>query len=157
LAVMSERELKGMCRLVLETAWPAYLTTVDDTGAPHTRAMFNLRNREHFPKLIPLFEQHAEDFMVVFTTNTSSEKTPHIGANPKVSAYYCEPASWKGVMLGGEVELVDDSEFRKSIWHDGWERYYPGGVEDPDHTVLRLFPTLLKGWTGSETFNIRVK
>ena len=147
-------ELRKMCLNLMETAWPAYLTTVDKTAAPHTRAMFNLRNRERFPKLIPLFAEHADDFMVILSTNTSSEKVPHIRSNPSISVYYCQPDSWKGVMLGGSVEIAD--ELRTAIWHDGWERYYPKGAEDPDHTALRLFPTLLKGWTGSKTFNIRL-
>ena len=61
-----------MCLDLMETGWPAYLTTVDEKGYPQTRAMFNLRNKDRFPKLIPLFDKRHEEFMILFTTNTSS-------------------------------------------------------------------------------------
>ncbi len=154
---MSDTELTKLCLHVLETAWPSYLTTVDEDGAPHTRAMFNLRNKDRFPKLIPLFEDHATALMVIFTTNTSSEKIPHILDNPRVSAYYCNSDNWQGVMLGGTVEIVKEVELKKEIWHDGWERYYPKGYDDTDHTVLRLLPSTVKGWTGSQTFKFRLE
>jgi general stress protein 26 len=136
----------------METSKAAYLTSVDSEGYPHTRAMFNLRNKEMWPRLIPMFSKHQEDFMIIFTTNTSSTKVPHLKANPKVSVYYCTPDSWKGFMVNGNIEIVNDSVFKQKIWHDGWERYYPKGYDDPDHTVLQLYPKLAKGWTGSQTF-----
>jgi general stress protein 26 len=59
-------------------------------------------------------------------------------------------------MFGGDIEIVEDPEFKKALWHDGWERYYPSGYDDPDHTVLRIIPTVARGWTGSMTFKIEL-
>ncbi|MHA2201005.1 MAG: pyridoxamine 5'-phosphate oxidase family protein [Candidatus Thorarchaeota archaeon] len=151
---MKEKETKAMCLELLETSWPAFVSTVDADGYPQTRAMFNLRNKERFPKLIPFFEKHREDLAVVFTTNTSSNKISDIQKTTPVSAYYCTPENWRGVMLGGEMEIVEDSDVKKELWHEGWERYYPKGYDDPDHAVLKLIPTLAKGWTGSMTFRL---
>jgi general stress protein 26 len=95
--------------------------------------------------------------MILFTTNTSSEKVPQIQANPKVSVYYCNPDIWQGFTVNGEIEIVDDSELKRTLWHEGWERYYPKGYDDPDHTILRLFPKLAKGWTGSRTFKFTIE
>ena len=150
--MMNEKEIREMCLQLMETSKAAYLTTIDSEGYPHTRAMFNLRNKEMWPKLIPMFSKHQKDFMIVFTTNTSSSKVPHLQVNPKVSVYYCNPDSWRGFMVNGDIEIVKDSELKRSIWHEGWEKYYPKGYDDPDHTVLRLFPKLAKGWTGNQTF-----
>lgn len=152
--MLDEPEIREMCLNLLDTGWPAYLTTIDDGGFPQTRAMFNLRNKERFPKLIPIFDGHSSDFMILFSTNTSSTKVRDIRRNGAVSVYYCNPENWCGVMFGGNIEIVQDSELKKAIWHEGWERYYAGGYDDPDHTLLRLIPTTARGWTGSSTFKI---
>ena len=153
---MEEREIMTLCLDLLDNSWPAYLTTVDVIGYPQTRAMFNLRNKSWFPKLIPIFENHCSDFMILFGTNTSSTKLADLRQNPAASVYYCDPSTWRGVMLGGDIEIVDDMTLKRSLWQDGWERYYPGGVEDPDYTVLRIFPKVVKGWGGSSTFRIEI-
>jgi general stress protein 26 len=38
----------------------------------------------------------------------------------------------------GEVEILQDQASRERLWRDGYERYYPLGVNDPDYTVLRF-------------------
>ena len=154
MSTLDEKEIRMMCFSLLETSWPAYLTTIDEKGYPQTRAMFNLRNKDRFPKLIPLFEKSYEEFMILFTTNTSSTKISDVRVRPAVSVYYCNPDDWKGVMFGGKIEIVEDSELKKKIWHDGWEKYYLKGYDDPDHTVLKLIPNVAKGWTGSMTFRL---
>ena len=153
---VDEKEIREMCLDLIETGWPAYLTTVDEKGFPQTRAMFNLQNKERFPKLIPLFEKHSEKYTIIFSTNTSSTKIDDIKSRPAASVYFCKPEVWQGVMFGGELEIVEDTELKKEMWHDGWERYYPQGYDDPDHTVLRLVPTIAKGWTGSSTFRLEL-
>ncbi|MFX1483500.1 MAG: pyridoxamine 5'-phosphate oxidase family protein [Promethearchaeota archaeon] len=153
---MDEREIREMCLNLLDTGWPAYVTTVDEKGFPQTRAMFNLRNKERYPKLIPLFAKRQDDFMMLFSTNTSSNKVTEIRARPAASVYYCKPEATQGVMFGGEFEVVEDLTLKKEIWHDGWERYYPTGYDDPDHTVLRLIPSVAKGWTGNMTFRLNL-
>jgi general stress protein 26 len=155
-STLDEQEIRDMCHNLLDTGWPAYVTTVDEKGFPQTRAMFNLRNKERFPKLIPLFEKYRDDFTILLTTNTSSTKISDIRERPTVSAYYCNPETWQGVMFGGEVKIVEDSDLKREIWQDGWERYYLTGYDDPDHTVLRLIPTVAKGWTGSATFRLEL-
>jgi len=153
---MDEKEIRKMSLNLLETGWPAYLTTVDEEGFPQTRAMFNLRNKDRFPKLVSLFAEHPEDFLIIFTTNTSSTKIKDIKEKPEASVYYCNPDKWQGVMFGGEIEVVEDSKLKKALWHPEWSNYYPLGYDDPDHTVLRLVPILAKGWTGSMTFKLEL-
>ena len=152
---MEDKDTRELCKTLLEKGWPAYLTTIDERGYPQTRAMFNLRNKERFPKLIPFFEK-MDEFIIMFTTNTSSPKINNIKINSAASVYYCDPESWKGVMFGGNIEFVDDLAVKKEIWHDGWERYYLKGYDDPDHTVLKMTPTIMKGWTGSKTFRLEL-
>jgi general stress protein 26 len=49
-------------------------------------------------------------------------------------------------MLQGEAEILDDIEFKKNIWMENWTIYYPQGYTDPDFTILKIKPNLLKGW-----------
>ena len=114
--------------------------------------ILNLRNREQYPNLVELFAAHRDDLLVYFTTNTSSQKLGQIRADPRVSVYYCNPEQFHGLMLSGDVEVIDDSALRHALWSEGWERYYPGGPDDPDHTVLLLRPRSVRGWYKARRF-----
>ncbi len=141
---MNTAEAKRLSFDLLEAAEAAIVTTIDPDGFPQTRAMFNLRRTTQFPGLAGLFYDHQDDFLVYFTTNTSSSKIAHIIKNPKVSVYYCMPADFRGLMLSGKMEIVTDRVEKERVWQEGWKLYYPGGVNDPDHTVLRLRPMTAK-------------
>ena len=153
---MNKEQAMRFARGLMETSEAAYLTTIGGDGFPQTRAMLNLRNRQQFPTLVELFAAHQDDLLVHFTTNTSSAKMEQIRANPRVSVYFCNPASFHGLMLAGVIQVVADSRLKRDLWQEGWERYYPSGPEDPDHTVLRLAPAVAKGWHGEGRFEFRI-
>ncbi len=141
---MDKRDAERLSLELLETAEAAILTTMDTEGYPQTRAMFNLRRTEQFPGLAGVFKDHRKDYLVYFTTNTSSPKVGAIKNNPRVSVYYHKPKEFRGLMLSGKIEIVKGKKVKESIWQQGWEMYYPGGPHDPDHTVLCLRPMLAK-------------
>jgi len=150
---MTLDSLREACLKLIERAPAAYLTTIAPNGYPHTRAMLNLRNRRQYPAHAHLFSTHQEDLLIYFTTNTSSGKIKELNANPKASVYYCDPSRFHGVMLAGDLHVVDDPLLRRDLWTPGWERYYPGGPDDPDHTILALLPTLVTGWHRAARFS----
>ncbi len=154
---MNNKEALRLCLDLLDTAEAAIVTTVDPDGFPQTRAMFNLRRSEQFPGLAGLFREHKVDFLVYFTTNTSSPKIAQIRTNPKVSVYYHKPREFRGLMLSGDMEIVVDKEEKERIWQKGWEMYYPGGVHDPDHTVLRLLPAAVKYYHQLQFFHFDLR
>ena len=156
---MEEGEARRLSLELMEISKATYLTTIDPKGFPHTRAMTNLRNKDQKPHLISLFRDHQEDYLIIFSTNTSSTKVKQVKDNPKVSAYYSCPEKWQGVMFGGEIEIVSDVELKRAIWEDGMERYYPSGYDDPDHTILRLHPRMANGWDGQKftTFEFKIR
>lgn len=141
---MNENEARRLTLELLTKSEAVYLTTVNEDGYPLTRAMLNLRNTEKFPRLREFFAGHGEDFLVYFTTNTSSAKVRDILRHPKVSAYYCLPGLWWGVALAGRAELVEDPAEKERVWQPEWEMYYPGGVADPDNALLRLTPEFVR-------------
>ena len=41
-------------------------------------------------------------------------------------------------MLVGRMEVSQDIELKKALWHDGDTMYYKQGVTDPDYCVLKF-------------------
>ena len=153
---MKDIELRNACLDLIGSTGEAYVTTIDEHGYPQTRCMFNLRCKRLFPHLVDMFRSHNDDFMILLTTNTSSAKIAHIRQNPAASLYYCIPDSFKGLMLSGDFEILDDPKIREAIWQPGWEQYYPQGPHDPDHTVLRLYPVRARGWMKTAPFGFEL-
>lgn len=153
---MGEEALRATCLELMATADAVYISTVEAGGYPRTRAMLNLRNREQYPDHMPLYDGHDDDFMVYVATNTSSRKRKEIEENPRIGLYYCRPREFLGMSLVGDVEIVDDRAIKEAVWADGWERYFrtTGRPDDPDYTLLRLYPKNVRGWAGSEKFEL---
>jgi pyridoxamine 5'-phosphate oxidase len=154
---MIDKELRQVSIKLMETAQAVYLTTNGPDGYPHTRAMLNLRNKRNYPDQVHLFDQHHEDMMILISTNTASSKLRQIQVDSRVCVYYCLPVEFHGIMLAGDIEIVDDAQLRHALWNEGWEQYYPSGPDDPDHTVLRLYPKYVEGWYQSRRFNFALK
>ena len=58
--------------------------------------------------------------------------------NPKACLYFCDKRFFRGVMLRGEMEVLEDRATKESIWRDGDTLYYAGGVNVPDYCVLKF-------------------
>lgn len=139
---------------LMKASKAAYLTTIDSNGYPETRAMLNLRNPDKYPGLADFFSQRKGDFTTYFTTNTSSRKVQRLRENPRACVYYSKPDAWRGLMLAGDVEVVEDAETKKALWQSSWTMYYPGGVEDLDYAILRLRPVFMQGYHQLEHYHI---
>lgn len=103
----------------------SFISSIDKEGFPNTKAMLPPRKREgikHF----------------YFTTNTSSMRVQQYRENPKASVYFCDKRFFKGVMLKGTMEVLEDPAFKEMIWREGDTMYYPLGVTDSDYCVLRF-------------------
>ena len=133
------------CLEMMEGSPFVYLTTIDSKGFPSTRAMLNLRNKAQYPHLLALYEEEKNPLTVYMTTNTSSEKIKEIAETGKACLYFCEPGSFHGITLQGIIEHVTDKDFRKKVWMEGWEMYYPKG--DEDYSVLRFVPDKMKTYS----------
>jgi len=141
---MKEQEMKDFCLKLMNSKKTACLTTIGSDGFPYTRAVFNLRDPKTFPELSHVFEDHDEDFLVYVSTNTSSSKVAHIRLNSAVSLYYYDPEDFRGVMLSGNIEIIEDMALKKELYLDWWEKYYPKGAEDEDYTILKLKPRFIE-------------
>lgn len=103
----------------------AFISSIDSDGFPNTKAMLPPRKREGIKTFY-------------FTTNTSSLRVIQYRADPKACLYFCDKRFFRGVMLKGMMEVLDDAESKEMIWQEGDTMYYPNGVTDPDYCVLRF-------------------
>lgn len=103
----------------------AFISSVDGDGFPNMKAMLAPRVREGIRTFY-------------FTTNTSSRRVAQYRGNPKACIYFCDRRFFRGVMLKGSMEVLEDSESKELIWQDGDTMYYPLGITDPDYCVLRF-------------------
>jgi general stress protein 26 len=71
-------------------------------------------------------------------TCTSSMRVKQFRENSKASVYCCDQRFFRGVMLKGIMEVLEDSNTKDMIWLEGDTMYYPLGVTDPDYCVLKF-------------------
>jgi general stress protein 26 len=123
-ARMDEQQARDESLALVERSQICMLATNSDEGHPHIKAVI---------------KAEAEGLQRVWiSTNTSSRRVAQLGRDPRASVYFVDFDKWMGLMLVGEVELLQDAASRRRLWHEGDERYYPLGVDDPDYTVLRF-------------------
>lgn len=105
----------------------AFIASVDAEGYPNIKAM-----------LAPRKTVGAKT--IYFSTNTSSLKVEQFKANPKSGVYFYNKGllKYEGLLLTGDIEVIEDQTTKDMLWQDGDEKYYSGGVTDPDYCVLKF-------------------
>ena len=124
-----------------------YVTTLDETGFPETRVMFNLlktrgKALSTGPAKVP------SDFASYLGTNTSSRKISQIRKDNRVCLYYSDNKGFYGCMVRGRVSEVTDPAIRKAIWTPSWDMYYPGGIDGGDFSILSFKPEHIRFYHG---------
>jgi general stress protein 26 len=102
-------------------------------------AMLGTNGDDGYPNIKAMIKMEYEGLKTIwFSTNTSSKRIGQLERDPKACVYFVDFENWKGLMLVGAVEILQDSQARERLWREGYERYYPLGVTDPDYSVLRF-------------------
>jgi len=102
-----------------------YISSIDEEGFPNTKAMLKPRKRNGIKE-------------VYFSTNTSSLKVKSFQENSKACIYFCDSRFFRGVMLKGIVEVIEDQSIKDMLWETGDTMYYSKGKTDPDYCVLKF-------------------
>ena len=110
---------------LIDKASSSIISSVDSEGFPNTKAMLSPRMRQGIK-------------YIFFSTNTSSMRVKQYLNNTKACAYFYDKRFFRGVMLKGTMEVLQDTQSKEMIWHDGDEMYYAKGVTDPDYCVLKF-------------------
>lgn len=124
-----------------------YVSTIDATGYPETRVMFNLLKHRakalsEGPGKVP------REFACYVGTNTSSKKVGQMRAEPRACLYYSDNGKYQGCMIRGRVSEVGDPEIRKAIWTPAWDMYYPGGLDGGDFSLFLFVPETVRYYHG---------
>jgi general stress protein 26 len=129
---------------LIDKASVSFIGSVDSEGVPNMKAMLPPRKREGI--------KH-----IYFTTNTSSMRVKQYKENPKASVYFCDQRFFRGVMLKGTMEVLEDTESKEMIWREGDTMYYPLGVTDPDYCVLKFTASSGRFYSDFKSENFDVK
>ena len=97
---------------VVERSGKAIIGSVDEEGFPNLKAMLKPREQDGLR-------------VFYFTTNTSSMRVRQYLNNPKASIYFYDARFFRGVMLKGTMEVLQDPASKERIWQDGDTMYYP--------------------------------
>ncbi|MDR1858805.1 MAG: pyridoxamine 5'-phosphate oxidase family protein [Treponema sp.] len=103
----------------------SFISSVDENGYPTTKAMLPPAKREG----IKTFYWH---------TNSPSMRVRHYRNNPKACIYFCDKRYFRGVMLKGTMEVLDDKKIKKEIWKDDFSIYYKGGRDGGDFIIIKF-------------------
>lgn len=118
-----------------EQAIQVALALVNDA----TLAMLGTNGDDGYPNIKAMIKMEHEGLKTIwFSTNTSSRRVAQILRDSKACVYFVDMSQWKGLMLVGTVEVLQDAESKRRLWHPGDEKYYPLGVTDLDYSVLRF-------------------
>ncbi|WP_302258141.1 pyridoxamine 5'-phosphate oxidase family protein [uncultured Alistipes sp.] len=122
----------------------SFVGSVDDGGFPQVKAMLAPRGREGLR-------------VFWFSTNASSMRVAQFRRNGAACLYFCDPRTFRGLLLTGTMEVLEDAASRRLVWREGDERYYPGGVDGPDCCALRFTARTGRYYCDFHSENFKIK
>lgn len=127
-----------------QNAHVAYLGSVNENGFPQIKGMLAL--------------EHDSMRTQYFSTNTSSKRVGQFLKNPKASVYYSEETrdEYKGVLFTGTMEVCTDHDTKAFLWRDGFELYYPKGVDDEDYCVYKFTAETVNYYHGLSNLTLSI-
>lgn len=120
-----------------------YISSIDEDGFPNTKAMLKPRKRNGIAE-------------IYLTTNTSSLKVKSFKNNSKACLYFCDKRFFRGIMLKGTVEILEDQKTKDMIWQDGDEMYYSKGKTDPDYCVIKFTSISVRYYNNFKSVNVEL-
>lgn len=118
-----------------------FLGTFGLDGYPHIKAMLAPRKRNGIKEFF-------------LSTNTSSNKVKALRKNPKACLYFCDRLFYRGLMLEGTIEILEDQDSKTMLWEKGDDKYYSEGVTDPDYCVLKFTATSARYYCRYKSFDL---
>jgi general stress protein 26 len=119
---MDKQEAMAEGLKLIERSSICLLGTNGEDGFPNIKAVMNAK--------------HEGMNKIWISTNTSSRRVQQLRKDNRACVYFVDDKDFKGLMLTGNIQILQDSKSRRMLWNEGDERYYPLGVEDPDYSVL---------------------
>lgn len=118
-----------------------YISSIDKDGFPNTKAMLRPRKRNGLKE-------------IYLSTNTSSLKVYNFRNNSKACLYFCDKRFYRGLMLKGNVQVLEDQETKNMIWKIGDTMYYKKGKTDPDYCALKFTTSSIRYYSNFKSIDI---
>ncbi len=137
-------ELKDAEKLISKSK-VCFIGSVDKDGYPYIKAMLKPRKRNSI-----------KEFWL--STNTSALRTRQYIDNSQACLYFYKKGliNYRGVMLKGNMQVLEDEKSKRSIWRKGDTIFYKGGVTDPDYCVLKFTAESGKYYCNLKKFDFNI-
>ena len=122
----------------------SFISSVDENGYPNTKAMLPPVKREGIKTLY-------------WHTNSPSMRVRQYKNNPKACVYFCDKRFFRGVMLKGTMEVLNDKKTKKALWDDAFEKYYTGGMDGGDFIILKFTAESGRYYSNSSSEDFKVE
>ena len=81
-----------------------------------------------------------EEGNIWFYSRISSEKNAEIVADNRVQLFYASKNSSEYLSVFGEATILKNTEKAKELWSAWAKAWFPGGVDDPELTLIKVTP-----------------
>lgn len=123
-SVFTQQEAIDLAKDIISCSSTCLVGTIGEEGYPNIKAMTN--------------RKHENIKTIWFATDTSSRRTQQLRKDNRACVYCLDTVHSRGLMLVGNIEILQDMESKRMLWIDGEEQYRPLGVNDPEYSVLRF-------------------
>ncbi len=120
-----------------------YIGSIDGEGYPNIKAMLRPRKRNGLKEFF-------------LSTNLSSQKVQAFQKNPKACLYFCDRRFYRGLMLKGKIEILQDQDSKTMLWEKGDTMYYKEGVTDPDYCVLKFIASSARYYQNLKSVDLEI-
>jgi len=73
-----------------------------------------------------------------FDSNNGSVRAAQWKENPAACVYFYGRPIYRGVMLTGTMEIINDMKIKERHWKPSMKSIYKGGITDPDYCILKF-------------------
>jgi general stress protein 26 len=88
----------------------------------------------------------TDDGFLWFFSAQHSSKVDAIRNDHQVNVAYADPANLRFVSVSGTCELVRSRAIAAELWRPEYNRFFPGGADDPDLILLKITINAAEYW-----------
>ena len=88
----------------------------------------------------PMAVQDVDAGGLWFLSGRSSVKNANIARDPRVQLFFSNPGAAEYLSLLGHATISDSRAMRERHWTPLAKTWFPGGVDDPELTVIHVTP-----------------
>jgi general stress protein 26 len=128
------------------------LETIQKLIAAIKFAMLTTELTDHTLHARPMAVANASektfDSELWFFSRRNSGKIAEIQSHQQVNLSFADSDHNRWLSLAGSAEQVDDHAKVKELWNPALKAWFPGGVDDPEITLIRVTAESAQFWEG---------